>query len=139
MRKLVENWKNLEIKWQQQQQCRSGASTITTTDAGPAVGFGDARTAGASANTTSPVPITEHNEKVSTPVITATPLIAPLLVGTSKNIRMLADEKFDPVVDGSETSSTRDGVKNQWLSIVKNYNIFSIILLMMKRKIYHLI
>lgn len=88
-----------------------GAPTITTTDAGPAVGFGDARTAGASANTTSPVPITEHNEKVSTPVITATPLIAPLLVGTSKNIRMLADEKFDPVVDGSETSSTRDGVK----------------------------
>ena len=114
-----------------------GAPTITTTDAGPAVGFSDARTAGASANT-SPVPITEH-KKVSTPVITATPLIAPLLVGTSKNIRMLADEKFDPVVDGSETSGTRDGVKNQWLSIVKNYNIFSIILLMMKRKIYHLI
>ena len=111
----------------------ASAPTITTTDAGPAVGFSDARTAGASANTTSPVPITEHNEKVSTPVITATPLIAPLLVGTSKNIRMLADEKFDPVVDGSETSSTRDS-QNQWLSIVKNYNIFSIILLMMKRK-----
>ena len=73
---------NLEIKWQQQQQ--QSAPTITTTDAGPAVGFSDARTAGASANTTSPVPITEHNEKVSTPVITATPLIAPLLVGTSK-------------------------------------------------------
>ena len=41
----------------------ASAPTITTTDAGPAVGFSDARTAGASANTTSPVPITEHNEK----------------------------------------------------------------------------
>ena len=63
MRKLVENWKNLEIKWQQQQSAGPGAPTITTTDAGPAVGFSDARTAGASANTTSPVPITEHNKK----------------------------------------------------------------------------
>ncbi|CAX44037.1 conserved hypothetical protein [Candida dubliniensis CD36] len=106
----------------------AAATTTTATSTGDTSAgavSNDARTAGASANTTSPVPITDYDEKVSTPVITATPLVAPSLVGSSRNMRMMADENFDPVVDGSETSSNRDGTKSMVIDSQELQYIFN--------------